>query len=92
MSPLQTLVAAGLTVRADGARLVVSPAALLTDEIGRLIRDNKDNISADLHAAHELGRAAVRVDQSNLRRLRRRRAQPRCFAGGMYWPHPRRAG
>src|SRR6186713_2201660 len=54
MSPLQTLVAAGLTVRVDGPRLVVSPASLLTDQIRHLIRDNKTSISAELRAAHEL--------------------------------------
>jgi hypothetical protein len=38
---MQVLSAAGLTVTADGDRLMVSPAELLTDDLRNLIRSNK---------------------------------------------------
>lgn len=38
---LDTLRAAGLTVIADGDRLVVTPASAITPELRQIIRDNK---------------------------------------------------
>ena len=61
MTPLQTLLDTGLTLRADGERLIVSPASLLDDTLRNLIRANKvellaaardaETVAADLIAA-----------------------------------------
>ena len=47
---LQTLAAAGLTVTADGDRLVVTPAARITDELRAAIRAWKLDLLAELAA------------------------------------------
>lgn len=41
MSVLDTLRASGLTVTADGDRLIVTPASAITPELRQIIRDNK---------------------------------------------------
>lgn len=41
MNPLQHLVGAGLTLRADGQKLIVTPASILTDSLRDLIRQRK---------------------------------------------------
>lgn len=46
MSPLRALIDAGLTLRADGARLIVTPASALTDSLRELIRQNKAELLA----------------------------------------------
>lgn len=51
MTPLDTLIFAGLIVSADGDRLLVHPRHLLTDHLRVLIRDNKPHILASLSDA-----------------------------------------
>ena len=46
MSPLQALIDAGLTLRAGGARLIVTPASVLTDSLRELIRQNRAELVA----------------------------------------------
>jgi len=62
MSLLDTLRSAGLTVRADGERLAVSPRELLTDELRRLVREHKREILEALAAQ-------AQVDDDALARL-----------------------
>ena len=72
MSPLATLIDAGLTLRADESRLIVAPAALLTEDLRRLIRQHK----ADLLVSVARGLAAARPY-----RLTSEQGD-RCHAGG----------
>ena len=51
MTPLQTLLDAGLTLRADGERLIVSPASLLDDKMCDLIRAHKFELLAAVRDA-----------------------------------------
>lgn len=51
MTPLDKLSEAGLTVTADGDRLLVHPRHLLTNGLRALIRDNKHEILAALAGA-----------------------------------------
>ena len=46
MNPLQTVLAAGLTLHVDGERLIVSPASLLDDKMCDLIRAHKVELLA----------------------------------------------
>ena len=45
---LEQLSVAGLTLRADGRRLIVKPSSALTDELRQLIRSNKDALLSAL--------------------------------------------
>ena len=51
MNPLQTVLAAGLTLHADGERLIVSPASLLDDKMCDLIRAHKFELLAAVRDA-----------------------------------------
>ena len=53
MSVLRRLINAGLTVRAEEQRVIVKPAARLTDELRSLVFENRAELLAELQAAHE---------------------------------------
>lgn len=46
MDAMGTLIAAGLTICADGGRLIVTPASALTDPLRNLIRGHKAELLA----------------------------------------------
>ncbi len=48
MDTLQTLIAAGLTLIADGRSLIASPATVLTPELRELIRQRKPELMSAL--------------------------------------------
>lgn len=54
MSPLQTLIDAGLTLRSDGERLIVTPASALTEPLRGLIRDRKPELLVSIRRAEAL--------------------------------------
>jgi hypothetical protein len=55
--------AAGLTVRADGDRLVVRPASNLTGDLRALIAANRDSINAELETEQLLARLVRRCGE-----------------------------
>ena len=55
MSPLQTLLDAGLTLRTDGDRLIVAPSSLLDDALRDLIRAHKAELLAAARDAETVG-------------------------------------
>lgn len=54
MNPLRTLLAAGLTLRTDGDRLLVTPISALTESLRELIRRHKPELWAAVGAAEVL--------------------------------------
>ena len=59
MNPLRVLIDAGFTLRADGERLIVTPASALTDSLRELIRQNKADLLTLLARAVERSRAST---------------------------------
>jgi virulence-associated protein VagC len=55
--------AAGLTVRADGDRLIVRPASNLTDDLRALISANRESINAELENEQLLARLVRRCGE-----------------------------
>lgn len=56
MSPatmMQRLTASGLTIRADGERLIVSPRERLTEPDRAMIREHRAELVAFIHHAHQ---------------------------------------
>lgn len=58
-NPLESLVAAGLSLRTDGEQLIVTPASALTDALRNLIRQNKPRLIADVRNAEALSRDLI---------------------------------
>lgn len=54
MSPLRVLIDAGLTLRTDGDRLIVTPASALTDSLRELIRERKPELLVSVRRAEVL--------------------------------------
>ena len=59
MNPLQALIDAGLTLRTDGDRLIVTPAPLITGSLRNLIRERKPELLHSVRAAEELAAALI---------------------------------
>lgn len=64
MSPLQTLIDAGLTLRSDGERLIVTPASALTEPLRELIRERKPELLEGIRRADVLTAEAERFSHA----------------------------
>ena len=60
MQALERLTDRGLSVAADGDRLIVAPANRLDDELRAFIRESKPEIMRTLQAAHGIPRTELR--------------------------------
>ena len=88
MNALRTLTDAGLTVRTDGDRLIVTPASVLTDSLRSLIREHKLELLTVLRstpAPHPDGHAVATAgarDRAGANALMTIEQADRCHVGG----------
>ena len=88
MNALRALADAGLTLRTDGDRLIVTPASVLTDSLRSLIREHKLELLTVLRstpAPHPDGQAATPAgarDRAGANALMTIEQADRCHVGG----------